>query len=681
MERLVDVELHEGIAVLTLDAPPENALAPALRAALLAALKEAATAGAHAIVLAAAGRNFCADPGLGPLEDVHADPPLSELCDAIEALEVPLVAVLQGLVLGAGAELALAAHARVGQEGLRIALPGIGQGLVPEAGGSLRLPRLAGVETALEMLLGGQPLGGRAAAETGLLDRLVQGPALPGALALAKELAGQAPRPASEREDGIADPSAYLAAIAGARARLPRGAPHAARAIVDCLEAALILPWPAAAEMERAFRAECESAPEARGLRYAALAERAAWAGAGPARPQPLGRVAVVGAAGDALALALIAAGLNVDLVEVEQAPLDRAVLRIAERLERDCSAGRLSPEGRDARLARLNPGTGFEVLAGADLVIEAGEPDPELKRELLRVIGLTAREGAVIAAAGDLDPVRGLAQATGRPADTLALHLADAPGARLAAVSPAAGTRPEALAALLAALRRIGRQAVVGAGAPGRPLAVLGAALGRAVERLLLAGAGPVEIDAALLERGWAEGPCLMLDRAGLDRAADRMEAVEARGWGPGPLGILGALAETGALGEAAGRGLYAWQGGAPLGASREAAAITAERAGDAPGAADIAGRIEAALVAAAAGLVEQGALARLSDADVTALAGLGYPRARGGPLMGAELDGLIATRRRLKALSGEDGELWRVPPLLAGLVRNGSGVAAALG
>ncbi|MGR3757727.1 MAG: enoyl-CoA hydratase-related protein [Tranquillimonas sp.] len=681
MDSLVTRTAEGGVRTLVLSAPPGNALLPPVRAALLRALEEvAADPDAQAVVLSANGRHFSAESGPGGA--ASAAPDLAEICMAIEEFRLPVVAALHGLVVGGGLELALAAHGRVAHLGTRAAFPGIRYGLPPEAGASQRLPRLVGAARSLDLLLTGRVLDAAEGLEAGLWDRITdEGPALVAA-DLAMDLARKPLRPALSRDEGLADPAGFLSQVAAERRRLGTPPPAGAEAVIASVEGALILPPEAGLEMERSLRDEAEAAPAARGLQHAARAERAAWRAAEPVSPQLIRRIAIVGAEGVGLAEACLARDFEVDLVELDQDRLDAALLSLADRLDAEVAAGRLEPGERDSRLGRLLASAEFEDLAAADIVIEMGEPQPDVRPDLLRALGLAAQPGAIIAVVSALDPVAGLGAATGRPADTLAIDL-PSPGhgwSRLAGLAAGPDTRSDALAAVARLSRRLGYQAALSRHAAGQGAAVLRAAMGRAVERLLLAGTGPVEIDAALLECGWTAGPCLMLDRLGLGAATDEMQLVEARAWGPGPLGILGALAETGAVGASAGRGLYAWERGAPTGPSREISAILAGGGQGAPEAAEVVRRVETALVAAAARLVASGAMGA-AEADVAAVAGLGYPRARGGPLMGAELDGFVTVQKRLRGLAPDDGELWAPSPYLADLIKNGRRVSAEPG
>ncbi len=261
----------EGVHVLTLDHPPTNALTPGLRGALLLALQRALEAGASGIVLAGAGRNFSA----ATMVDVAPGrPSLSEVCAAVEAMPCPVVAALQGAVVGPGAELALAAHARVMLDGARMVWPEVGLGLVPEAGTTQRLPRLVGVAEALDILLRARAVTATEAVAIGLADRVVEADLLPAALQEVRRLGGA--RPVCQRFVPAADFAAAQAAVVAARSEAARGILPAPARIIDCVEAAMVLPFENGVALEAVAREDLEESAESLGLRAAALAERRA---------------------------------------------------------------------------------------------------------------------------------------------------------------------------------------------------------------------------------------------------------------------------------------------------------------------------------------------------------------------------------------------------------------------
>ncbi|MDT8855363.1 enoyl-CoA hydratase-related protein [Paracoccaceae bacterium Fryx2] len=476
-----------AVLVLVIDSPPVNALGQAVRAGLADGLALAARdPEIHAVVIRAAGRTFPAGADISEFGKPAVPPLLPDLCNQIEALGKPVVAALHGTALGGGLELALAAHGRVADSGARLGLPEVGLGILPGAGGTQRLPRLIGAEQALRLMLTGRPVGAAEALALGMLDRVVEQDVAGAALAMARELAGTVPVPTSARRDGMRDPLAYQAAVATAR-RAQGGArlPGPGR-IIDCVEAALLLPFDQGLAYERSAFLDLVATPEAAALRHVFFAER--MAGRMPeakAVARPVGSVAVIGGAGADTALALTQAGFAVVLVDPDRAALVAALERIAGAQEAAVLAGRLTPEARDADWARLTPALGLEAMAGADLVLAPAAA--------LALVLTASRAGVMVVQTGGwADP------APDRAGDVAGLRLVGG----LAEVVVGPGTAPETVAALLAIVRRLGRVAVRVA-APGELCARMLAAGRAAVAQIVAAGAAPGALAATLGRHG----------------------------------------------------------------------------------------------------------------------------------------------------------------------------------
>lgn len=464
----------EGVHLVTLDHPPANALTPQMRGAVVQALAAARAAGARGVVLAGAGRNFSAATAVDVTE---GRPSLAELCQALEDMPCPVVVALQGLVIGAGAELALAAHARVMQEGARVIFLEVGLGLVPEAGATQRLPRLVGVPDALDMLLRARAVTATEALALGLADRLVETDPVAAAVEEAVRMTG--PRPVRDRSLPPDRFAAARAAVAAARADAARGILPAPRRIIDCVEAATVLPFENGLAMEAVAREDlCDSA-ESHGLRAAALAERRA-AHLPPAvariRPKTVAVLGLCGAAPQLAPLALLALshGLQVRWLDGDAARRAASVRWVADRQEAEVRAGRLSAVQRDADRARLHDGGDASLLEGADLLVSALDaPLPLLPRPVPRLV-IGGAEGQV--------------------------GLALSPSARLSEVAlPPGEGAAEVVAVAVQMLRRLGLPTLL----VGR-MPVLGrrvAATGRAALARMLAMGVPRRVIAAALD------------------------------------------------------------------------------------------------------------------------------------------------------------------------------------
>ena len=373
----ITTEMQDGVQVVTLAHPPSNALTAAMRVALINVVQAAGEVGGsdvRAIVLRGQGAVFCS---VVAAERDRAGPDLATVCLAVQGCAVPVVAALQGAAMGPGAELALAAHARVMAPAARIAFPDIAIGLPPEAGSTQRLPHLVGAAEALRLLLTGRAVGAEAALKLGLCD-MTDDDATGAAVALARNLAGRA-LPSSR---GPGDPVAYQRAVTAAR-RDHRAAMPAIGRIIDCVEAALILPLENGVALEAVAREDMEASPEARALRWAAGAERRAHLRLPfPARREA-GPVRHIGLNGTgpgmaSLALLAISRGFSVTWVATGSEALARGIAWTAERLQTEERAGRLAPADRAAAWGRLTQGDDSRALAGAGLVIHALQPAPD---------------------------------------------------------------------------------------------------------------------------------------------------------------------------------------------------------------------------------------------------------------------------------------------------------------
>jgi len=452
-----------AILVLVIDAPPVNALGHALRQALWDGLTLAeADPTVTAVVLAAEGRTFPAGADITEFGLAPRAPLLPELCDRIEGCLKPVVAALHGTALGGGLELALAARGRVMARGAQVGLPEVKLGLLPGAGGTQRLPRLVGAQAALDMMLDGGQVGAESALAMGLVDLVAEADVLiETAVALAEVLA-ERPVPATrDRTEGTRDPQAYAAAVAVAREMVGEAATEAPSRIIDCVEAALLLPFVQGLAFERAAFGDLVGSEAAIALRHGFLAERRAVKGFAPV---PLRAVTVVGAGpeGADLALAALRAGLVVTLADADQDRLVPGLQRIAAASEAAVEGGQITAAARDDDWSRLIPALADDPGTGtADAVVLTGD--------------FVGAEMPAIAAP----------KAAGAPVIRLGVELILPPGRRLAEVL--AGADGAGVAATVALARRLGRLPVIcqaASGVAGPLSAALAAAAGHLAKR-----------------------------------------------------------------------------------------------------------------------------------------------------------------------------------------------------
>lgn len=687
MTQVVRTERAGGVATVVIENPPVNALSHAVRSGLWAAVVAADDdPDVTAIVIRAEGRTFPAGADISEFDAPPQDPWLPELCDRIEACTKPVVAALHGTALGGGLELALAAHYRVALDSARMGLPEVTLGILPGAGGTQRTPRLIGAAEALKMMLGGAPVTAPQALAMGLIDGVVEDHLAVAAQELARMLAaeGAGPRRTRDRTEGLRDTVAFAAAVAAARVAHEGDRLPAPGRIVDCVEAAQLLPFDQGLAFERAAFDDLVTTGESAGLRHAFFAERAAArVPEARARPRPVAHVGIVGAGrlGCGIAFVLLQAGLRVTLVDKDRDALTDGLKRIATAQEREVVQGRMTEAARDADWARLGMALDPAALAEVDLAVETVPEDMRVKASVLSTLSRILRPGAILATSTATLDVDALAGSTGRPADVLGLHVvAEAPGARLVEVVVGRATAADVTATGFGLVRRLGRIGLRSGPASGFVAGRVLDAGRRAADFLLEEGARPATVDAALRGFGFALGPYQALDRTGLEPAAAlRRRRDEAGASGGRKVAIGDRLIDRGWTGVAAGRGYYIYDKGregredpavlAVIDAERAAKGITPRRVG----ADEIVARVLSAMANEGARLVGEGVALRPSDVDVAMVAGAGFPRWQGGPMHWADRRGLLVLRTDLRRFAAQAPQFWATAPLIDALIREG--------
>jgi 3-hydroxyacyl-CoA dehydrogenase len=671
MTSAVSVERADGIAVIRVDNPPVNAISAAVREGLLEAVRAvSADAAVRGVVLLGAGRGFLAGADLRELEQPPREPDPARVVAAIEACPRPWLAVIHGYALGGGLEVAMACRWRIATLDAKLGLPEAGLGLVPGAGGTQLLPRLVGIEQALRLAGSGRPVPGAEAEALGLVDALAAGDLRAAALAFLRDrlAAGEPPPRTSERPvpPHAAAAAERLMADIRRKARGAQAPVAAAGLVLDATR--LPLAQGLAAERD-AFR-RLRDAPEARALRRLFFGAREALKVSGLAgvAPRPVHAVGVVGAGtmGSGIAIALLAAGHAVTVVEADEEALARGRTRIE-------AAGRAAPS------ARLSCTRELAALADSDLVVEAVFEDRTVKSELFRRLGGLVREGAVLATNTSYLDVAALAAASGRPRDVLGLHFfAPADVMRLIEVVRTPEVAPDVLATGLALGRRLGKVAVVAGNGEGFIGNRIWSFYRRQLEHLLEDGASPYEIDAAMTAYGFPMGPFAVFDLSGLDIAlAQRRRRAAARPMGERCSRIPDLLGARGRLGRKTGAGWYRYVDGRPEPDPAVLALIEAERRvlGIAPRrftAAEIQARARAAMVDEAARIVGEGVASAVA-VDLVLVHGYAFPAWRGGPLFEAEALGLDRILAEVEAMAARSGEGSGPAPLLVALAGSG--------
>ncbi len=687
---VVTTALQGDVLVVTIDNPPVNALGAAVRQGLLAAMQQAqADAAVAAVLLVGAGKAFIAGADIREFGKPPVAPILPEVCRAIENLNKPVVAVLHGAALGGGLEVALSAHYRLALPAATLGLPEVNLGLLPGSGGTQRAPRLMGVQAATTLMLSGQPLKAQAALQAGLVDKLVEGtdPLAAGLAYLRELLAANAPVRRT-RDLAIAEPQAALAWLDEQKAetaKKSRGL-FSPLKIIECVQAALQLPFDEGMARERALFMECLDSPQRAGLIHAFFAEREVVKvpEAQAAQPRPVASIAVIGGGtmGAGIAVAALDAGLPVTMIERDAESIARGRANVEKVYNALVAKGRMTETAQAAVMARYTGSTDYADIAQVDLVIEAVFEDIEVKKAVFRELDRVCKPGAVLATNTSYLDIDAIAAATGRPQDVIGLHFfSPANIMKLLEIVVPAKVAPDVVATAFELARKLKKVPVRAGVCDGfignRILAVYK----QAADYLLEDGASPYEIDAAVRGFGFAMGPFQVTDLAGGDIGwATRKRRAATRDPRARYVEIADRICERGWFGQKTGRGFYLYPEGARVGQPdpEVLAIVDAERAkkGVTPQsftADEIMRRYMAAMVNEGANVVHEGIALRPLDVDVTFVAGYGFPRHRGGPMKWADMTGLPQLLADIEAFAKEDPLFWKPSPLLVQLVREG--------
>ncbi|PJI99053.1 3-hydroxyacyl-CoA dehydrogenase [Acidovorax sp. 69] len=687
---VVTAALRGDVLVVTIDNPPVNALGAAVRQGLLAAMEQAqADAAVAAVLLVGAGKAFIAGADIREFGQPPVSPLLPQVCRAIEDSDKPVVAVLHGAALGGGLEVALSAHYRLALPAATLGLPEVNLGLLPGSGGTQRAPRLMGVQAATTLMLSGQPLKAQAALQAGLVDKLVDGTdPLAAGLAYVRELlAAQAPVRRT-RDLVIAEPQAALVWLGEQKAetaKKSRGL-FSPLKIIECVQAALQLPFDEGMQRERALFMECIDSPQRAGLIHAFFAEREVVKvpEARATQPRPVARIAVIGGGtmGAGIAVAALDAGLPVTMIERDAESIARGRANVEKVYNALVAKGRMTDAAQAAVMARYTGSTDYADIAQVDLVIEAVFEDIEVKKAVFRELDRVCKPGAVLATNTSYLDIDAIAAATSRPQDVVGLHFfSPANIMKLLEIVVPAQVAPDVVATafeLAKKLKKVPVRAGVCDGFIGnRILAVYK----QAADYLLEDGASPYDIDAAVRGFGFAMGPFQVTDLAGGDIGwATRKRRAATRDPKARYVEIADRICERGWFGQKTGRGFYRYPDGARVGQPdpEVLAIVDAERAkkGVMPrsfSADEIMRRYMAAMVNEGANVVHEGIALRPLDVDVTFVAGYGFPRHRGGPMKWADMAGLDKVLADIREFAKEDPLFWKPSPLLEQLVAEG--------
>jgi 3-hydroxyacyl-CoA dehydrogenase len=681
-----------GVAVVTLDNPPVNGLGHALRSGLVEALDRAAADPAvKAVVLVGAGKVFSGGADIKEFDSPKAlaEPTLHTVIRAAEECAKPVVAAIHGTAMGGGLELALGCHYRVAAAGAQIALPEVKLGLLPGAGGTQRLPRAVGLETALNMIVSGAPLPSEKLAKAGLFDLLVEGDLTEGAVAFAQKVADARPLPrVRDRKIEHPQPAGFLAFARNTAAAVAKDYP-APHKCIEALKAAVEKPFEEGLRVERELFLHLVQTPESRALRHAFFAERAASKipdvpEETPARPVRLAAVVGAGTMGGGIAMNFANAGIPVKLLEVKEEALQRGLATIRKNYESSAKKGKLTSAQVEERMALVQPTLAYADLAQADLVVEAVFEDMGVKKAVFEELDRVAKPGAILATNTSTLDVNRIAGFTKRPQDVVGTHFfSPANVMKLLEVVRGEKTGKDVLATVMGLGKKLKKTAVVSGVCDG----FIG---NRMLEQylrqclfMLDEGALPQQVDRALERFGWVMGPFRVSDLAGNDipwaiRKRRYVEHPEVKYSKVGDK-----LCELGRFGQKTGAGWYRYEKGQRdalpdpaveelIVSYRKAIGATPRKLSDQ----EIQDRCAFALVNEGAGILAEGIAQRASDLDMVYLTGYGFPVFRGGPMRYADEVGLYNVVRAMKRFAANphgDPGFWTPAPLLARLAAEG--------
>ncbi|HEY6511646.1 MAG TPA: 3-hydroxyacyl-CoA dehydrogenase NAD-binding domain-containing protein [Burkholderiaceae bacterium] len=685
-------EVRGANALIRLDYPPVNGLGAALRQGLMQALDRAlADGGVRAIVVTGSDRAFSGGADVKEFGTPNAarEPRLPALIAAFENSPKPVIAAISGVCMGGGLELALGAHYRAAKSDAQIALPEVKLGLLPGAGGTQRLPRVIGLEAALNMIVSGATVPAAKLKGTALFDDVVDGDPVDAALALADKVVTDKMPLKRVRDLKVKDAQseAFLQFARNTVGAASKNFP----APLKCVEAvamALTKPIDEALRLERESFMSLMNTPESRALRHIFAAERAATKIADVPENtalRPIRKVGIIGAGtmGGGIAMNFANAGIAVVILEMKQEALDKGLSTIRKNYENTAKKGRITEAQVGERLALIQPTLGYDAMRDADLVIEAVFENMDVKQQVFKTLDEVCKPGAILASNTSALNLNTIAGFTRRPQDVIGLHFfSPANVMRLLEIVRGDRTAPDVLATCMAMAKTIKKIGVVSGVCDGFIGNRMLARYGAAANGLLMQGALPQQVDKALEKFGFAMGPFRVGDLAGLDigwagrkrRAAENPAAYQRV--------VADAICEQGRYGQKTGAGWYRYEAGARdpipdavvteiIESFRKERGLNARKISDD----EVVERCVFALVNEGARILDEKIAARASDIDVVYLNGYGFPQHRGGPMLHADIVGLPNVVRSLRRFAAEPGaEAWWQPaPLLQKLADDG--------
>jgi 3-hydroxyacyl-CoA dehydrogenase len=694
MSELVQLRKVDGVAVVTIDNPPVNALSSAVSAGIAGAVAQIEKdTSIQGVVFVGAGRTFVAGADIKEFGELTSGKiicreSLKPLLMRIEDLRVPVVMAIHGTAFGGGLELAMAGHYRVALTTAQVGQPEVKLGIIPGAGGTQRLPRLAGIAKAVEMCAEGAAVKAEDALRFGILDRVVEGDLLQEAIAFAKEVAARPAQMTRERNDKLGKPeeAAPFLATARERARKKQRGLLAPLAAIDAIEAVTKLPFTEGCEKEEELFTKCLFSDQSKALIHAFFGEREV--AKIPDIPKetpivPVNSVGIIGAGtmGGGIAMVFANAGIPVLLRESDQAALDRGLANIRKNYANSVKRGRFTQQFVDERLKLIRPTLEYGEFAGVDMVVEAVFESMALKKEIFSELDRVCKPGAILASNTSSLNIDEIASATSRPQSVIGTHFfSPANVMRLLEIVRGAATSKEVIATCMQLSKKIGKVGVLVGNCMGFVGNRMFGPYRREAQFLVEEGATIEAVDHALYEFGMAMGPLATGDLAGLDVGwRIRKEFRHLQKPGVRQAFIEDRLCELGRFGQKTGAGWYKYDENRKPSIDPEIAALICGWSSEAGIqqrqilAEEIVERCIYTLVNEGARLLEEGIALRAVDIDIIYLNGYGFPAHRGGPMWYADTVGLKKVYERICDFQRRLGSWWEPAPLLRHLAEQG--------
>ena len=678
------------VAILRIANPPVNTLRTEVRAGLLAGLRDAAASGAKAVVILGEGRLFCAGAEMTEFGRPRLPPSLTEVFDAMEGFPGIVVAAIHGSALGGGLEVALTCHARVAAPTAMVGLPEVKRGFVPGAGGTQRLPRLIGAEAAMKIIVSGDPIPAPAAVKLGFVDAIIEGDLEKGAVAWAKDAVASGKKfvLARDRTDHISTVDmAALDAAAAALLKRSRGQ-ESPKGCAEAVKAAVTLPFEQGLQKERDLFASLVAGEQSKALRHIFFGEREAQRVPdlpADARSADVKKLVVIGGGtmGGGIAMSAANFGVPVTIVETSEEALAKGLKRCEDNWQRSVKSGRFTQAEYEKRRANLTGTTDFEKAVGeADLVIEAVFENMGVKKEVFARLDKAARPGVVLASNTSTLSIDEIASATARPELVIGMHFfSPANVMRLLENVKGAKSNATAIATAMEFGKRIGKLPVLVGNCDGFVGNRMTGKRTPQVEKLLLEGCLPQDIDRVMESYGMAMGPLATGDLAGLDIGA---AVRKARGT---VAPVADAVVALGRFGQKTSAGWYNYdekRNRIPAPEVEQIILDVAEkmqvrrrRIEDQ----EILERLLLPMVNEGARILEEGIAYRPIDIDVIFANGFGWPAWRGGPMFWGDTRGLKNVRDKLAHYAAATGDPNLKPCALIEKLAAEGGSFAAMG